>query len=182
MATIGYVRVSTEDQDTRLQRDALAAAGVTEVYGDTASGAVADRPGLAAALASVHSGDVLVAWRLDRLGRSVAHLAEVVQGLTARGVAVRTLVDGVDTTTSTGRLLAHLLLSVAEYEREIIRERVVAGVRAAQRAGTHCGRPRALNAERLDAARRLIDGGMPTRAAARAVQVSLRTLQRAMAG
>ena len=177
MNIIGYARVSTTDQDMRLQLDALAAAGVSTVFTDRASGACTDRPGLEAALAACHAGDTLVAWRLDRLGRSVAHLAELVHGLTARGVTVRTLADGVDTSTTTGVLLAHILLSVAEYEREIIRERVLAGVRSAQAAGVHCGRPPA-SATDLDTARTLLAAGATLRHAARGSRLSVRTLQR----
>jgi DNA invertase Pin-like site-specific DNA recombinase len=165
----------------RMQREALAHAGVLTVYTDTASGASVDRPGLDAALAACQAGDTLVAWRLDRLGRSVAHLAELVRDLTARGVTVRTLVDGVDTSSPTGRMLSGILASVAEYEREIIRERVLAGVRSAQAAGVHCGRPRAVTTPRATAARTLLAGGHSLPQAARAIGVSVRTLQRALA-
>src|SRR3954447_18810809 len=150
---VGYVRVSTADerQSTDLQRDALRAAGVDErhVHEDRASGGRDDRPGLKACLEYLTSGDVLVVWRLDRLGRSLPHLVRIVADLRARGVGLRSLSETIDTTTATGELVFHLLASLAQYERE----RVVAGLEAARRRGRRGGRPRRLDAEGVAAAR-----------------------------
>ena len=139
---LGYARVSTPDrQDLSLQTHALAAAGVAEadLYTDTASGARADRPGLTQLLATATRGDTVLLWRLDRLGRSVRDLADLAENLREADVGIRSLTDGVDTTTSAGRLVYGVLSSIAEYERELIRERVTAGMAAAKRAGVHVG-------------------------------------------
>ena len=123
MALIGYARVSTAEQDTALQTDALRNAGCERVFEDTASGAKADRPGLADALAYLRDGDVLVVWRLDRLGRSLPHLIETVGKLEARGVGFRSLTENIDTTTPGGRLIFHVFGALGQFERDLIRER-----------------------------------------------------------
>ena len=131
MAAIGYARVSTADQDPALQLDALAAAGCTKVFEDRASGARADRPGLRAALDYAREGDVLVAWKLDRLGRSLPHLIDTVAALEGRGVGFRSLTEAIDTTTPGGRLVFHLFAALGQFERDLIRERTRAGLVAA---------------------------------------------------
>lgn len=123
MALIGYARVSTAEQDAALQLDALSAAGCDPLFEDHASGAKADRPGLAEALGYVRSGDALVVWKLDRLGRSMAHLIDTVRRLEAKGVGFRSLTEGVDTTTPGGTLIFHLFGALAQFERDLIRER-----------------------------------------------------------
>ena len=146
MALIGYARVSTAEQDTALQTDALRNAGCERVFEDTASGAKADRPGLADALAYLRDGDVLVVWRLDRLGRSLPHLIETVGKLEARGVGFRSLTENIDTTTPGGRLIFHVFGALGQFERDLIRERTKAGLTAAaargrkggRKAGCHC--------------------------------------------
>ena len=136
---VGYMRVSSgsDRQSTDLQRDALLAAGVDSrhLFEDHASGAKDDRTGLAKALAFVHPGDVLVVWKLDRLGRSLSHLLAIVNKLKDMQVAFRSLTEGMDTTTASGELLFHVFGALAQYERAMIQERVVAGLNAAKRRG-----------------------------------------------
>lgn len=152
---VGYMRVSSEgDRQTNLlQRDALLAVGVDarHMFEDKASGARADRPGLAEALAFVRPGDCLVVWKLDRLGRSLPHLLGIIDGLRARGVAFRSLTEQMDTTTAHGELLFSIFGALAQYERALTQERVLAGLEAARRRGRRGGRPVAINAEKLDA-------------------------------
>ena len=152
---LGYARVSTNDQDLALQLHALAGAGVEDSYlfTDVLTGARADRPGLTAMLTTAAAGDTIVMWRLDRLGRSVLHLADLAEQLRERGVGLRSLSDGVDTSTIGGRLLYGLLSVLAEFERETIKDRVRAGIAAARRAGVHCGRRAALKPEHVAHAR-----------------------------
>jgi DNA invertase Pin-like site-specific DNA recombinase len=135
MALIGYARVSTAEQDTALQTDALRKAGCERVFEDTASGAKADRPGLADALAYLRDGDVLAVWRLDRLGRSLPHLIETIGALEARGVGFRSLTEAIDTTTPGGRLIFHVFGALGQFERDLIRERTKAGLTAAAARG-----------------------------------------------
>lgn len=142
---VGYARVSTLDQNLDLQRDALDRAGCERVFTDTASGAKAERAGLAAALDFLRPGDTLAVWKLDRLGRSLKHLIETVQELEGRGVGFRSLQESIDTTSSGGKLVFHLFAALAEFERDIIRERTQAGLAAARARGRKGGRPRALN-------------------------------------
>ena len=138
---LGYARVSTEEQTLNLQRDALTAAGCDRTYTDTASGAKAERPGLAEALDHCRSGDTLVVWRLDRLGRSLPHLIETVTALAARGVGFKSLTESIDTTSPGGKLIFHIFGALAEFERDLIRERTRAGLTAARARGRRGGRP-----------------------------------------
>lgn len=139
---LGYARVSTMDQNLDLQQDALQGVGCTRVFNDTASGAATDRPGLTAALAACRPGDVLVVWKLDRLGRSLPHLVETVRNLATRGIGFRSLQEQMDTTTSGGTLIFHIFASLAEFERDLIRERTTAGLAAARARGRQGGRPK----------------------------------------
>ena len=139
---VGYARVSTGDQTLALQQDALAKAGCERVFTDTLSGAHADRPGLTEALAYARSGDTLVVWKLDRLGRSLRHLIETIRLLHERGVGFRSLTEQIDTTTSGGKLIFHVFGALAEFERDLIRERTQAGLAAARARGRQGGRPR----------------------------------------
>ena len=140
---IGYARISTDDQTLDLQRDALTTAGCDRLFTDTISGATADRPGLSQALAYARSGDTLVVWRLDRLGRSLRHLIETVTDLEQRGVHFRSLTEAIDTTSPGGKLVFHIFGALAEFERDLIRERTRAGLTAARARGRTGGRPRA---------------------------------------
>src|SRR5574338_1233398 len=146
---IGYARVSTGEQTLALQLDALNAAGCGTVYEETASGAKADRPVLAEVLAYLRPGDTLVVWRLDRLGRSLQHLIDVVAQLAERGIGFKSLTEQIDTTTPGGKLIFHVFGALAEFEREIIRERTQAGLQAARARGRQGGRPRSLDATKL---------------------------------
>jgi DNA invertase Pin-like site-specific DNA recombinase len=152
---IGYARVSTIDQTLALQQDALTAAGCQEIYTDTASGAATDRPGLASALSHLRSGDTLVVWRLDRLGRSLPHLIATVAALAKRGVGFRSLQEQIDTTTSGGKLVFHVFGALAEFERDLIRERTHAGLAAARARGRLFGRPKALSPRKIEQLRTL---------------------------
>ena len=161
---VGYMRVSSEAdrQTTDLHRDALLAAGVDarHLFEDHASGAKDDRPGLVKALAYVRPGDVLVVWKLDRLGRSLSHLLSIVNTLKEKQVAFRSLTEGMDTTTASGELLFHVFGALAQYERALTRERVVAGLAAARRRGRVGGRPPAITGEKLDAIVAALNAGM----------------------
>ena len=140
---VGYARVSTHDQTVALQRDALTGAGCERILTDTASGARADRPGLEDALAFARTGDTLVVWRLDRLGHSLPHLLKTIARLQERGVGFRSLTEQLDTTTSGGKLVFHVFAALAEFERDVIRERTQAGLLAARARGRRGGHPRA---------------------------------------
>jgi len=142
---VGYARVSTTDQNLDLQTDALHAAGCERLFTDTISGAKVDRPGLTAALGICRPGDTLVVWKLDRLGRSLPHLVETVRDLVARGVDFKSLQESIDTTTSGGKLIFHLFASLAEFERDLIRERTNAGLSAARARGRKGGRPKGVD-------------------------------------
>ncbi len=142
---VGYARVSTQDQTLDLQKDALTKAGCEKICTDTTSGAKAERPGLQEAVAFLRKGDMLVVWKLDRLGRSLKHLIETVTGLHQRNIGFRSLTESIDTTTSAGKLIFHVFGALAEFERDLIRERTQAGLIAARARGRHGGRPRAVS-------------------------------------
>lgn len=150
---IGYARVSTQDQKLSLQLDALKANGCEKIYQEKASGAKTDRPELAKLLEHLREGDTLVIWKLDRLGRSLAHLIELVTTLESRGVSLISLNDPVDTTTAQGRLTFRIFASLAEFERELIRERTQAGLASARRRGQQLGRRKGLSANAEDKSR-----------------------------
>jgi DNA invertase Pin-like site-specific DNA recombinase len=179
---LGYARVSTDDQDVGLQVDALLGAGVAEgdIYSDEGiSGAKAERPGLTRLLAAAGHGDTIVIWRLDRLGRSTLHLATLAAELDERGIGLRSLSDGVDTSTPTGRLLYGLLSSIAEFERELIKERVRAGMAAAKRRGVLVGRRRSLSPPQVEHARALRAEGRSYSEVAALLRVDRSTVWRA---
>src|SRR3954447_7949462 len=146
---IGYARISTLDQTLALQQDALSAAGCEQLYTDTVSGSVTERPGLTQALSHLRTGDTLVVWRLDRLGRSLAHLIDTIRDLQQRGVGFRSLQEQIDTTTSGGKLVFHVFGALAEFERDLIRERTHAGLAAARVRGRLFGRPKVLTAQQV---------------------------------
>ena len=177
---VGYMRVSSDSdrQSTDLQRDALLAAGVDarHLYEDRASGAKDDRSGLAMALEFVRPGDVLVVWKLDRLGRSLSHLLTIVNALKDKRVAFRSLTEGMDTTTASGELLFHVFGALAQYERALIQERVVAGLAAARRRGRIGGRPAVIVGEKLDTIIVALNGGMSKAAVCRNFGVKRTTL------
>jgi DNA invertase Pin-like site-specific DNA recombinase len=147
---IGYARVSTDDQNLDLQRDALEKAGCEQIFTDRVSGTKDNRPGLTDALSHLHTGDTLVVWRLDRLGRSLTHLIATVTALQERGVGFKSLTESIDTTTSGGRLVFNIFASLAEFERDIIRERTMAGLQAARARGRNGGRPKKLTRKQIE--------------------------------
>ena len=141
---VGYARVSTKDQTVDLQVDALTQAGCTKVYTEVISGARAERPVLEQLLETLRAGDVLVIWKLDRLGRSLTHLLAIVTDLITRQIGLKSLNDPIDTTTPQGRLIFNLFASLAEFEREVMRERTQAGLSAARARGRLGGRPKGI--------------------------------------
>ena len=177
---VGYMRVSSTDdrQTVNLQRDALIAAGVDErhLHQDKASGARDDRPGLKACLADLRTGDCLVVWKLDRLGRSLPHLLSIITDLKGRGVAFRSLTEQMDTTTPHGELLFSLFGALAQYERALTRERVMAGLAAAKRRGKKSGRPLALDPEKIDQIVSALETGSSKAAVCRTFGVPRSTL------
>ncbi len=157
---VGYARVSTGEQTLDLQLDALTKAGCGKVFTETASGAKADRPVLEEVLAYARAGDTLVVWRLDRLGRSLPHLIETVASLQDCGIGFRSLTEQIDTTTPGGKLIFHVFGALAEFERDLIRERTHAGLAAARARGRTGGRPKKLaDPRKLALAQALYDGG-----------------------
>ena len=146
---IGYMRVSTNDQSTDLQEDALKKEGCNQIFSDRASGAKTDRPGLEEALSFLRKGDTIVVWKLDRLGRSLKHLIEVVILLNERGIYFKSLQESIDTSTSGGKLIFHVFGALAEFERDIIRERTKAGLESARARGRVGGRPKKLDDKKV---------------------------------
>lgn len=181
MTLVGYARVSTSDQDPALQLDALRHAGVQRVFEDRGvSGAKTERPGLREALSFLREGDTLVVWRLDRLGRSMTHLLETVGELEREGVGFQSLTENIDTTTPSGRLIFHIFGALGQFERDLIRERTNAGLRAAAARGRRGGRPKVVTEEKLARARALIEQGLTVREAASRVRVGKSALYNAL--
>lgn len=178
---IGYARVSTADQNTGLQLDALTAAGVERVYTDHGvSGSVADRPELARCLDGLRPGDTLVVWKLDRLARSLRNLLQLVEELSGRGVHLRSLTESIDTRSASGRLVLSVFGAMAQFERDLIRERTAAGLAAARARGVRVGRPAAITEAQLSQARTLVAAGHRVGEVARTLGVGRSTLYRAL--
>ncbi|HBS26160.1 MAG TPA: hypothetical protein DD827_03355 [Gammaproteobacteria bacterium] len=177
---IGYARISTAAQDTRLQCDALKAAGCEKIVSEQASGSSAKRPKLDKLLCSLKSGDILTVWRLDRLGRSLPHLIEAVHNLEKKGAGFQSLSEEINTTTAGGRLIFHLMGALAEFERSLIIERTQAGLNAARKRGAKFGRPRSLTPSQIKHAAKLIDAGERPAFVARSLSVDRSTLYRAL--
>lgn len=174
---IGYMRVSTGEQTLDLQRDGLERAGCERVYDDVCSGRVTERPGLAKALDIARDGDTLVVWKLDRIGRSLTHVVGLVSDLQKRGVGLKVLTGDVDTTTTTGRLVFGIFATLAEFERDLIHERTMAGLAAARARGRAGGRPRVMTKQKLKAAMAMMaDRDNVARDVAAQLGVSLSTL------
>jgi DNA invertase Pin-like site-specific DNA recombinase len=180
---LGYARVSTDEQETHLQLDALKAAGCERVYEEKASGAKADRPELLRLLDNARKGDVLIVWKMDRLGRSLLQLIETVNLLNKRGVELRSLTENViDTTTPSGKLTFGIFALMAEFERDMLRQRTTAGLKAARARGRVGGRPKSMSAADLKKARALLASGAYTKTqVADELGVSRHTLWRALA-
>lgn len=180
---IGYARVSTDEQNLDLQRQALEADGCAYVHEDKASGVLNGRKGLTDALARCHEGDVLVVWKLDRLGRSLLDLVGLVEDLKTRGVGLKVLTGQgaqVDTTRPEGRMIFGIMATLAEFERELIRERTKAGMAAAKRRGVKVGRPRKLTPYQLGQAVEMIGSGQSRADVAALLSVNVATLRRAL--
>ena len=180
---IGYARVSTQDQDLSLQLDALEHAGCEKIFTEKASGAQRDRPELTAALTYIRPGDTLVVWKLDRLARSLRQLIDTVDTLNSKKIGLRSLTESIDTTTSGGKLIFHIFGALAEFERAVIRERTNAGFASARARGRLGGRPPALKATDIIAAKALLrDPNITVEEAAKQLRVAPSTLYRHIPG
>ncbi len=178
---IGYARVSTADQNLHLQEDALKKAGCYRIFSDVVSGAKDKRPGLDDALAFLREGDTLVVWKIDRLGRSTAHLIQIIEDLRQRGIAFHSLTDAnFDTRTSEGKLIFHIFAILADYERSRIRERTIAGLAAAKARGRKGGRQPVMTPAKLEKAKQLMAKGLKVREAAAAIKVGKTALYEAL--
>lgn len=176
---IGYARVSTDEQNLDLQLDELKAAGCENIFIDKGvSGSVIEREGLSLAIDALGEGDTLVVWKLDRLGRSLGFLCGLIDGLGKNGAGFHSLTDGIDTSTSGGTLIFHVMGAMAQFERDLIRERTKAGMKAAKRRGKHVGRPRALSEGQVQHANDLIAQGKTKREVAELLGVSPNTVGR----
>ncbi len=175
---IGYARVSTQDQNLELQTEALHKAGCKKIFEDRVSGTRAERPGLTQAREGLRAGDTLVVWKLDRLGRSVKHLVDLVGELQQHGIQFKSLTDSIDTATPSGRFFFHVMASLAEMERELIVERTRAGLEIARQLGRTGGRKRQMTETKVKAAKKLLASGVPARDVASNLGVSVPTLYR----
>lgn len=178
LVLIGYARVSTQDQHLELQQEALTKAGCQRVFEDRVSGTRADRPGLAKAMEVMRDGDTLVVWKLDRLGRSVKQLVDLVGMLHKQGVQFKSLTDSIDTGTPSGRFFFHVMASLAEMERELIIERTRAGLDVARQLGRKGGRKPKMTDSKISSARKLLASGVPPKDVAKNLGVSVPTLYR----
>jgi DNA invertase Pin-like site-specific DNA recombinase len=176
---IGYARISSNnDQILDLQLDALKAAGCSKYFSDKISGAKKSKPGLEKALSCLRENDTLVIWKLDRLGRNVKGLIDLVSDLDDKGIQFHSLTDGIDTSTPAGRFFFHVMASLAQMERELLIERTRAGLAAAKERGRVGGRKRLMTPTKLEAAKKLLDEGMPPKEVAQNLTVSVPTLYR----
>ena len=179
---VGYARVSTFDQDPQMQIDALLDTGVDSrhLYQEKISGSTTNRPKLKEALEYLKKGDVLIVWKLDRLGRSLKDLIKIIEDLKQRGIGFKSLTEGIDTTNSGGMLIFHLFGSLAQFERELIRERTFAGLEVAKKQGRRGGRPRSLDHEKRELMKRLLEEGIGISSVARSLSTSRLTIYREM--
>ena len=175
---VGYARVSTITQTLEQQTEQLTAAGAGKIFSDVMSGARDDRPGFAECLKYLRDGDTLIVWRLDRLGRNMRSIVNTIHDLTERGITLRSLQDGVDTSTSTGRMVAGILTSIAEYERELVRERTALKLAHARKSGVKFGRPTKLNGDQAALARRMKESGETAATICKTLGIGRTTLYR----
>jgi len=180
---LGYARVSTDPQSLDQQLDALVVAGVSEdrIYSDKMSGARTDRPGLTKLLDVAREGDTIVVVALDRLGRSMMHVIETIELLNERGIILRSLRESIDFSTPTGKMMAAVFAAMAEYERDLIKERAAAARAAASARGRHTGRPRSLTDDNVQLAKRMHGSGETISTIGKALGVSRATVYRAVA-
>ena len=177
---IGYARVSTQNQELRLQMDALQHAGAEKIFQDILSGKSKEREGLKQTLETLTEGDTLVIWKLDRLGRSLTDLISIVNELNIKKINLKSLTESIDTSTPAGRFFFHLMGALAQMERELTRERVMAGLEAARRAGKYGGRPRKMTEERTESAKTLLSSGLNYTQTAKSLGITRATLYRAL--
>ncbi|HPA57617.1 MAG TPA: recombinase family protein [bacterium] len=178
---VGYARVSTSDQKMDLQFDALKKDGCGQIYSDVSSGARTDRPELDRCISFLRKGDILVVWKLDRLGRSLRHLLNLVAEMELKEIGFRSIQENIDTTTAGGKLIFHLFASLAEFERELIRERTVAGLSAARARGINEGRPRVLSVEQVKMAQKMLaDKTIPIKEILDTFKISKSTLYKSV--
>jgi len=175
---IGYARVSTQDQNLDLQIDALTKTGCEKLFQDKTSGNRAERLGLSKALETLRAGDTLVVWKLDRLGRSVKNLVDLVASLQKQDIQFKSLTDAIDTATPSGRFFFHVMASLAQMERELTIERTRAGLETARKLGRKGGRKRRMTDSKIESAKRLLADGVPPRDVALNLSVSIPTLYR----
>jgi DNA invertase Pin-like site-specific DNA recombinase len=175
---IGYARISTEDQCLELQFSALQQAKCEQVFKDVMSGSRSDRPGLQEALSHLRAGDILTVWKLDRLGRSVKGLVDLVTALEAKGIHFQSITDNIDTSSPSGRFFFHIMASLSQMERELIVERTKAGLEAARKLGRVGGRKRKMTDSKLTSARKLLSSGVPPKDVAKNLGISIPTLYR----
>jgi len=175
---IGYARVSTQDQNLDLQIEALTKSGCQRIFDDKISGSRAERPGLGKALEMLREGDTLVVWKLDRLGRSVKNLVDMVGELRKQDIQFKSLTDAIDTGTPSGRFFFHVMASLAEMERELTVERTRAGLEIARQLGRKGGRKRQMTDSKIESAKKLLFNGIPPRDVAKNLGVSVPTLYR----
>ena len=176
---IGYARVSTDEQNLDLQIDALRNAGCEQIFTDNGiSGITKDREGLAQALSAVGNGNTLVVWKLDRLGRSLGFLCELIERMKEQGAGFQSLTDGIDTTTTGGKLVFHIMGALAEFERDLIKERTKAGMKSAKKRGKHVGRPKALSNGQIQHMKELLNAGKTQREVGELLGVSANTVGR----
>src|SRR5665811_200855 len=176
---IGYAKMSTDEQNLDLQLDALKAAGCEKIFMDQGiSGITRERAGLSEALVAIRKEDILIVWKLDRLGRSLGFLCELVERLKGQGAGFHSLTDGIDTTTNGGKLVFHIMGALAEFERDLIRERTKAGMKAAKKRGKHVGRPKSLSNGQVRHMKELLDAGKTQREVAELFGVSANTIGR----
>lgn len=174
---VGYERVSSKDQNLELQRKALEKDGVEKFFTDKIS-SVKERPGLDDCLRTLRRGDILVVWKLDRLGRTVKQLMHLIEQLEKDGIEFRSLTENIDTSTPAGRFFLHMMAAFAQMERELIRERTMAGLEAASALGRHGGRKRKMTDSKIASARKLLASGETMHEVAKNFGVSLATLYR----
>ncbi len=178
---IGYARVSTEEQNLHLQLDDLKAVGCDKIFQDEGiSGITIERDGLSQALLAIGEGDTLVVWKLDRLGRSLSFLCDLIERLGNQGAGFHSLTDGIDTNTSGGTLVFHIMGAMAQFERSLIVERTKAGMAAAKKRGKHIGRPPALSSGQIQHMQELINQGKTQGTVAELFGVSANTIGRAL--